>query len=162
MRARYYDPEVGRFVSEDPVGFESGTVNLYEYAKNNPMNWVDPQGLKVEVCSAPVHVWWVPRFLKHKWLKTSTKEAGMGLVGCGDLVGNPFGKPTQICDHSGRSGSCAEAKCIDETCVNNELIIGKRTGPWGLSNNCWTLVSKILNKCKIKGCCRPNPDLPAL
>ena len=45
MKARYYDPEVQRFISEDPAGFEGGDVNLYAYVGNNPMNWVDPFGL---------------------------------------------------------------------------------------------------------------------
>lgn len=45
MRARYYDPKVGRFVSEDPSGFEGGDVNLYAYVKNNPMMGIDPTGL---------------------------------------------------------------------------------------------------------------------
>jgi len=45
MRARYYDPEVGRFVSEDPIGFEGGDVNLYAYVQNNPVMFVDPSGL---------------------------------------------------------------------------------------------------------------------
>jgi RHS repeat-associated protein len=46
MRARYYDPEVGRFISEDPIGFEGGDVNLYLYASNNPVLLIDPSGLK--------------------------------------------------------------------------------------------------------------------
>ncbi len=41
MRARYYDPEVGRFISEDPAGLAAG-VNLYAYAFNNPISYVDP------------------------------------------------------------------------------------------------------------------------
>ncbi|PKN35756.1 MAG: hypothetical protein CVU61_02735 [Deltaproteobacteria bacterium HGW-Deltaproteobacteria-19] len=45
MRARYYDPQAGRFVSEDPSGFEGGDINLYAYVANNPMNGVDPDGL---------------------------------------------------------------------------------------------------------------------
>ncbi len=45
-RARYYDPDVGRFISEDPIGFAGGDVNLYAYVVNNPVNWVDPWGLK--------------------------------------------------------------------------------------------------------------------
>lgn len=43
-RFRYYDPDCGRFVSQDPIGLEGG-VNLYQYAPN-PVGWVDPLGLK--------------------------------------------------------------------------------------------------------------------
>jgi RHS repeat-associated protein len=44
-RARYYDPKVGRFISEDPVRF-SGGINFYAYVRNNPANLVDPDGLQ--------------------------------------------------------------------------------------------------------------------
>jgi RHS repeat-associated protein len=44
MRARYYDPEVGRFISEDPIGFDGGDVNLYTYVGGNPVTGVDPLG----------------------------------------------------------------------------------------------------------------------
>lgn len=47
MRARYYDPEVGRFITKDPIGFAGG-VNLYAIVGNNPIRWVDPSGLKKE------------------------------------------------------------------------------------------------------------------
>jgi len=43
-RARYYDPQTGRFLSEDPVGFEAG-ANFYAYVLGNPVNWTDPAGL---------------------------------------------------------------------------------------------------------------------
>ncbi len=42
-RARYYDPQTGRFVSEDPIGFDAG-INFYAYVKNSPVNLVDPTG----------------------------------------------------------------------------------------------------------------------
>ena len=45
MRARYYDASVGRFVSEDPAGFDGGDVNLYAYVQNNPIMEMDPSGL---------------------------------------------------------------------------------------------------------------------
>ncbi len=45
MRARYYDPRVGRFISEDPLGFDGGDVNLYAYVGNSPVMLVDPWGL---------------------------------------------------------------------------------------------------------------------
>jgi RHS repeat-associated protein len=51
MRARYYDPEVGRFVSEDPLGFDGGDVNLYVYVGNNPILLFDPWGLREAMSS---------------------------------------------------------------------------------------------------------------
>jgi RHS repeat-associated protein len=44
-RARYYDPTVGRFISEDPIGFKGG-IDFYAYVKNRPVSFVDPSGLK--------------------------------------------------------------------------------------------------------------------
>jgi RHS repeat-associated protein len=43
-RYRFYDPSVGRFISEDPSGF-SGGMNLYPYVNNSPVGSVDPLGL---------------------------------------------------------------------------------------------------------------------
>ncbi len=45
-RARWYDPAVGRFLSEDPSGFAGGQdLNLYRYVGNNPWTNTDPSGL---------------------------------------------------------------------------------------------------------------------
>jgi len=44
-RARYYHPVLQRFMSEDPIGFAGGDVNLYAYVGNAPVNFVDPLGL---------------------------------------------------------------------------------------------------------------------
>jgi RHS repeat-associated protein len=43
-RARYFDPNIGRFLSEDPIGL-SGGLNLYRYAFNSPIVNTDPSGL---------------------------------------------------------------------------------------------------------------------
>jgi RHS repeat-associated protein len=43
-RARYYDPSVGPFLSEDPLGFDDGT-NFYPYVGNSSTNFNDPFGL---------------------------------------------------------------------------------------------------------------------
>ena len=44
MNARYYDPALGRFVSQDPIGFGGGVDNLYGYVGNDAVNATDPSG----------------------------------------------------------------------------------------------------------------------
>jgi len=59
-RARYYDPTIQRFVSEDPIGFSSGDFNWYRYVGNRPVSLVDPLGL-LEKCRTNgllYHVFW--------------------------------------------------------------------------------------------------------
>jgi len=43
-RARYYSPQLQRFISEDPIGL-LGDLNLYAYVTNNPTRFIDPYGL---------------------------------------------------------------------------------------------------------------------
>jgi len=43
--ARWYDPRVAKFLSEDPIGFESGDVNLSRYVENVATTFIDPGGL---------------------------------------------------------------------------------------------------------------------
>ena len=43
--ARDYDPETGRWTSQDPILFESGLTNLYSYVGSNPVNLFDSSGL---------------------------------------------------------------------------------------------------------------------
>jgi RHS repeat-associated protein len=45
LRARYYDPGAGRFITSDPSQLEA---NLYQYAQSNPVRYVDPSGYIAE------------------------------------------------------------------------------------------------------------------
>jgi len=45
-RARWYDSQVGRFISEDPIGLAGG-INQFAYVGNNPLNATDPLGLDI-------------------------------------------------------------------------------------------------------------------
>ncbi|NLI41134.1 MAG: RHS repeat-associated core domain-containing protein, partial [Caldisericales bacterium] len=45
MGARWYDPELGRFLETDPIG-ETGGLNLYNYVGSSPTLFIDPSGLR--------------------------------------------------------------------------------------------------------------------
>jgi RHS repeat-associated protein len=64
LRARYYQPEVGRFITKDPWAgdvWRPGTLNRYVYATNNAVNLVDPTGLNGE---EPLGLVWDPPVVK--------------------------------------------------------------------------------------------------
>src|SRR5438445_5085597 len=43
-RARVYNPNLGRFMSEDPKLFDAGDYNLFRYCHNDPIDNTDPMG----------------------------------------------------------------------------------------------------------------------
>jgi RHS repeat-associated protein len=53
-RARYYDPQIGHFLSEDPIGFGGG-MNFYDYVGNQVTGLVDPSGLSGSHPGGPYH-----------------------------------------------------------------------------------------------------------
>lgn len=59
-RARFYDPQVGRFISEDPAGFVGG-LNFYGYVANDPLNFTDPTGQ----WETPAHEYIIDEAFKH-------------------------------------------------------------------------------------------------
>jgi RHS repeat-associated protein len=65
-RARYYEPDVARFISQDPIQF-AGSKNVHAYVEDNPINAVDPSGLKLQICSRAAFVSWDP-FFNHAYL----------------------------------------------------------------------------------------------
>jgi len=58
---RWYDAAVGRWLSEDPIGFTAGDENLYRYCGNRPVLLVDPTGFQASV-DAGQGVFQLPEF----------------------------------------------------------------------------------------------------
>ncbi|MBT3727607.1 RHS repeat-associated core domain-containing protein, partial [bacterium] len=50
-RARYYSPEMGRFIGRDPIDV-GDDVNLYRYCGNNGVRFVDPMGMEKNLIEA--------------------------------------------------------------------------------------------------------------
>ncbi|PYC25579.1 hypothetical protein DMX02_05905 [Pseudomonas jessenii] len=53
-RHRYYDPDTGRFIGQDPISYAGG-LNPYTYAPN-PTGWIDPLGLAKTCCCGEPYV----------------------------------------------------------------------------------------------------------
>lgn len=56
---RYYDPQTGRFIVQDPIGLNGGW-NLYQYAPN-PLGWIDPLGLTGKPLNSPMLDKWIEK-----------------------------------------------------------------------------------------------------
>ncbi len=86
-RARYYDPTIGRFLSEDAFRFQAG-VNFYTYTSDNPVNFIDPSGYKP--CSVDVRCWPIQKFhlgalgFKHCFVTVVANDSK-----CHDISGGP-------------------------------------------------------------------------
>ncbi len=114
-RARFYDPVLGRFMSQDPLGYEGGDSNLYSFAWNNPRNWNDPKGLSAlsDAAAANVAAW---------------------SVGCGASAGALAGAQVPAIAGAGAAGeyaatnapilaasACAGLVGADLVCVFNQI-----------------------------------------
>jgi RHS repeat-associated protein len=89
--ARYYDPEVGRFITEDPKNssfkiYSPQTYNRYVYCLNNPLGYIDPDGKETVV------VIFREKMLGFLWVATHTAMR----------VDNPLGEPVMY-DPAGKS-----------------------------------------------------------
>jgi RHS repeat-associated protein len=74
---RYYDPETGRYLTPDPIGMLGG-INLFAYVDENPVNWVDPDGLEIRVYSSNA---FGINGLNHAFVWSTKTQTGRGMHG---------------------------------------------------------------------------------
>ena len=105
-RARYYDSNTGRWLSQDPLGFSAGDSNLYRYVHNQPTDATDPSGLLAKLYVFGIEGLFgnifVPKFLRSdplretnivgKTILSAMQIAGKGnfkyvYIGWGNLIG---------------------------------------------------------------------------
>jgi RHS repeat-associated protein len=103
---RAYDPDLGRWVSRDPIE-EDGGLNLYEYVENNPINDKDPNGLYGNKGRRG------PRFPRPKWVDKYSKDA----------KGPGFGR--RIHDAPPRCNP--SFSCLENQIIMMMLVVSRRT-----------------------------------
>jgi RHS repeat-associated protein len=73
---RDYDPDTSRWTAKDPIGFAGGNIDLYGYVLSDPINWLDPLGLRLSSAQQ---------------FTISTISAVGAVVGSVISIGNPMG-----------------------------------------------------------------------
>jgi len=87
LRGRFYSFDIGRFTSQDPLGFAAGDANLYRYVENRPTAATDPSGLSSLIIENSTtrgrrHLYYQPS----NW--ASRTIYGVGTLGLGFLAGD--------------------------------------------------------------------------
>ena len=121
LQSRYYDPEIGRFISADDTQYlgASGTAlgyNLFGYCENNPVNAADPSGSVVQILVGAAFsavTTWLLYLLEYKlgmrrwsWptlISLVLLNAAMGAITSG-LIGGPFYKLTKLAGLAQKAG----------------------------------------------------------
>ncbi|PAT40358.1 RHS repeat-associated core domain-containing protein [Vandammella animalimorsus] len=156
--ARDYDAETGRWTAKDPILFNGGDSNLYGYVLQDPVNFVDPEGKDVYVCSRPADLPFPMNMANHEWILTDSIERGMGaregVIPAQDGDSGMPGDPVFVVNHIGEGAQensrCVKQPDVDEDCVNSALWLGRPLGRWGPTNQCQSFVNEIINGCRIR------------
>jgi RHS repeat-associated protein len=145
-RARYYASESSRFLGRDPMGLAAGP-NAYSYALNNPLRYVDPLGLDVDVCYY------------------ADAAAGFGHVGFGLAgdertsgfynTGNPLNSPGELREDWQRDIRCKRIDSPPEKDRCMERCRQRRQESPGqyklFSRQCTEYVRECLKECGLPG-----------
>jgi len=135
-RARWLDAKLGRFISEDPIGFAAGDANLSRYVGNSTPNAVDPSGLDEDsgYDEAPTGYWnGVGRVFGGYWGAAKSTVVGLYTLGrhpidsakgIGSAMAHPFDTTNAICsDIYDKSGTLeGQGELV------GDVLIGVATG----------------------------------
>ncbi|HCM0226431.1 TPA: RHS domain-containing protein, partial [Salmonella enterica] len=127
---RFYDPDIGKFISGDPISLKGG-INLYAYAPN-PLSWIDPLGLK---CGSSYEQ---ARNKALKWLEERGFKAERVNIG---KFGSTRGKPVGMTTADGKTGFRIEYDERSGAHIN--VFSGKDKGEHFLFDASESIVTKL-------------------
>jgi len=134
-RARYYDPSLGRFLQEDPIGFQGGDINIYAYVGNNPINFIDSYGLAKCDCKpcdeCPSGIWSGAGFSAFLQIYKPGGSNGIYLVSC--LDSNITCIISILCGGVGLGGGLAIEGIVFKGACSRGDLNGKTLGADGFA-----------------------------
>ena len=134
-RARAYNPTLGRFMSEDPIGFSAGDTNLFRYCAGDPVNRSDPSGLQQHVLIKPLEATTPP-------VTVSANPVGVpgvgGWVNLGAGMPSNFGTYSTLSGGSNRFGGIGNGRVVTATRTKDSNQLGvTRSQPFASSTQGW-------------------------
>ena len=140
---REYDAFTGKWTAKDPLLFGGGDSNLYGYVLGDPVNLVDPWGLKVYLCKLPAKAAW--GLVDHHWIKTDSLERGMWNARDTYFRDVPFLTKVAVRDEGYEPDAmCREIRNVDEEKVNEQLKLNRPLGIWTPWNQCQSFAREVL------------------
>jgi RHS repeat-associated protein len=133
-RARMYSAEIGRFLQTDPLGYLDGP-NLYRYARNSPVNLIDPIGFAPCTNNSGRPVPYKPEGVDHK--PPSIAEPGETVDA--DGIYSPAGTVNPIVVKIPNNARAVINR-------DGQLYVYARYYPYGLGKALWKLTSKYRPK----------------
>lgn len=149
---RYYDPNTGRFLTRDPIGYDGG-INLYSYVTNNPTNWIDPLGWakliywRAQGDSKFGHISLLlddGTYISYWPSRPVPKDA---LPYIHDVPPRlPANYEHDLAQEGGRAPLEIEIDGLDEEAIKKWWNNGRGHGDWGDLNNCADIVGEALRR----------------
>ena len=113
-RHRYYDPSIGSYINQDPIGLAGG-VNTSIYVDANPLSFMDPTGLQAYMCAAGLPAWCPPP--PRPAVPIARPDGNPWQYGCGDA-----GTDKKVPDRPGGYDFLP-------ACRNHDICYGDKSGP---------------------------------
>ncbi|ELO9006827.1 RHS repeat-associated core domain-containing protein, partial [Salmonella enterica] len=143
---RYYAPECGRFVSQDPIGLAGGT-NLYSYVPN-PLSWIDPLGLKCGKIDGNID----PKDVRYMQSSIKNQTGEYTVLGNADALLNGTLKPSDLPaikiwkDEFGKIWTLDHRRLAAFKLAGLDNVPFKWASPSEVANQMWKMTTKTDGK----------------